>query len=179
MYINFLNIDVSNTANGAGAGAAAGLGSLGSCSAKDDGSCDAASKASRGDIQDKDKDRDRDNVKGGGDKSSTSTISSTLSSATSASTNRDIDIDIGIDIDIEKEKDRVNDSWKYEYGTREGLYHVRDVDRSDNGGGFVRIIFLDTRYAREAHYVPSLGSVQLPLTAMIAAAVRAFVDYID
>lgn len=57
---------------------------------------------------------------------------------------------------------------------REGLYHVRDFDARDSeeGGGFLKVIFLDTRYARDQHYIPSLGQINFPLTALIAAAIR-------
>ena len=65
------------------------------------------------------------------------------------------------------------EDWTSQVSEREGLYHVRNVDtRDEEGGAFMKIIFLDTRYARAPHYIRSLGEISLPGTALIAAALR-------
>jgi len=51
-----------------------------------------------------------------------------------------------------------------------GLYHSHDYRLSD--GTFMKVIFLDTRYHRDTHWIASIASIQLPLTALIAAALR-------
>ena len=65
------------------------------------------------------------------------------------------------------------EDWTRQVEENEGLYHVRDVDTRDaEGGALMKIIFLDTRYARQPHYIRSLGEINLPLTALVAAALR-------
>ena len=54
---------------------------------------------------------------------------------------------------------------------REGLYHSRTV-KNRAGGGVAKFIFLDTRFMRDHHFVQSLGEINAPLTALIAAAFR-------
>jgi len=56
---------------------------------------------------------------------------------------------------------------------REGLYHSRTV-KNRAGGGVAKFIFLDTRFMRDHHFVQSLGEINAPLTALIAAAFRTF-----
>lgn len=51
----------------------------------------------------------------------------------------------------------------------EGLYHTFSIG---NAPAKIRIIFLDTRYFRDAHWLRSLGEVKLPLTAILAALLR-------
>ncbi len=88
-------------------------------------------------------------------------------------------------------------NWKQNFVERKGLYHVRDIDRrfitssekqtSENRktvgdqsqqGAFLRIIFLDTRYAREPHFIPSLGHRSFPWSAMLSAVIRTITNFI-
>lgn len=50
-----------------------------------------------------------------------------------------------------------------------GLYHSRTVQM---GPASVKILFLDTRSFRENHFIPSLGQIKFPLSAIIASAIR-------
>eukprot|EP01033_Poteriospumella_lacustris_P004291 gene4291-3064_t len=50
-----------------------------------------------------------------------------------------------------------------------GLYHSRTVQM---GPASVKFLFLDTRSFRDDHFVPSLGQVKFPLSAIIASAFR-------
>ena len=50
-----------------------------------------------------------------------------------------------------------------------GMYHSKVLKK---GAGRCKIIFLDTRYSREPHCIPSLGQFDFPLTAFVAAALR-------
>ena len=50
-----------------------------------------------------------------------------------------------------------------------GLYHSKVLKKD---AGRAKIIFLDTRYSREQHFIPSLGQIRLPFTALAAAAIR-------
>ena len=53
---------------------------------------------------------------------------------------------------------------------REGVYYSRDFESPD--GASVKIIFLDTRFHRDTHYVRSLGELHFPFTALISAFIR-------
>ena len=60
----------------------------------------------------------------------------------------------------------------------EGLYHSIDIRLQAGAAGdaesaVVKVIFLDTRTFRSDHIVRSLGELKLPLTPLLAAAVRA------
>ena len=57
-----------------------------------------------------------------------------------------------------------------ELRAREGVYHTRDVKLAQNR--WLKVVFLDTRYHRGSHYIPSVGEIHLPLTALVAAALR-------
>lgn len=56
--------------------------------------------------------------------------------------------------------------------TKDGLHKVMDR-RFGVDGPLVRFILLDTRSHRDNHYIRSLGEIQLPLTPLIAAFIRA------
>ena len=65
------------------------------------------------------------------------------------------------------------ENWTSKVEGREGLYHARDLDtREEESGALLKIIFLDTRYRRQPHYIRSLGEINLPMTALVAAALR-------
>eukprot|EP01040_Poterioochromonas_malhamensis_P002711 gene2711-2888_t len=53
---------------------------------------------------------------------------------------------------------------------QDGLYHTRDIVVDNTS---VRVIFLDTRSFRDHPYIRSLGEVDFPLSAIVAAAIRA------
>jgi alkaline phosphatase D len=53
---------------------------------------------------------------------------------------------------------------------KHGLYHSTTVTM---GPYNVKFLFLDTRSFRDDHYIPSLGQIKFPLSAIIASAIRA------
>jgi len=55
---------------------------------------------------------------------------------------------------------------------REGIYHSRSVKNRNGGGGSAKFLFLDTRYQRDHHYIRSFGNLNLPFSALFAAATR-------
>lgn len=59
-------------------------------------------------------------------------------------------------------------SWMDTTG-EQGLYHSRTVQM---GPASVKFLFLDTRSFRDDHFIPSLGQVKFPLSAIIASAIR-------
>lgn len=60
-------------------------------------------------------------------------------------------------------------SWATETD-RQGLYHDINIPI---GHFKAKFIFLDTRYFRDDHFIPSLGQYKFPLSAIIASAIRA------
>jgi hypothetical protein len=85
-------------------------------------------------------------------------------------------------IDVEQyEKEQL---WKQQIKKNNGMYHYRDIDHThttkssstdddgDQPRGRMRMIFLDTRYARTQHWIPSIGESNFPFSAMIAAGLR-------
>jgi len=71
----------------------------------------------------------------------------------------------------QQSKHEQEENWKQFTAQREGLYHSRTITQQQRGTQ-LKVIFLDTRYAREAHFVPSVGQIHFPLTALVAAALR-------
>eukprot|EP00960_Hanusia_phi_P012256 357319-Hanusia_phi.AAC.9 len=49
---------------------------------------------------------------------------------------------------------------------RRGLYSSHNFGNSTN---LVKVILLDTRYHRDSHFIPSIGSLKIPFSALIAA----------
>ena len=55
------------------------------------------------------------------------------------------------------------------YVENQGLYHSRIVEHMST---VLKIIFLDTRYQRDTHFIRSVGEIHAPLTAHVSAAFR-------
>lgn len=68
---------------------------------------------------------------------------------------------------LKKSNPRIG-SWVSETD-REGLYHDVNIPV---GHLKAKFIFLDTRYFRDDHFIPSLGQIRFPLSAIIASAIR-------
>jgi alkaline phosphatase D len=74
-------------------------------------------------------------------------------------------------------RNKIHKKWQMNYWKeRDGLYHSREINRGKHGN--LKLLFLDTRYAREPHYIPSLGEIDFPLTALIAASIRTIYTFL-
>lgn len=63
----------------------------------------------------------------------------------------------------------LQDEWRQQQIDRQGLYHSVNIPMGDN---IVKVLFLDTRSFRDDHFVPSLGQIKFPLSAILASALR-------